>query len=82
MKYKTAKQIIQSTHSTYEIDDLLIFKKPFKGQITIHLKKGDTMSYNTQDYTYISLSYNGFLFIKDNHTTPVALKDVKDITLK
>lgn len=82
MKYKIAKQIIQSAHQTYEIDDLLIFKKPYKGQIIIHTKKEDTITYNTADYTYISLSYNGFLFIKDNHTTPVALKDVKDITLQ
>ena len=43
-EYKTAKQIIQSAHPTYEIDDLLIFKKPYKGQIIIHTKRKTTFS--------------------------------------
>lgn len=80
MKYKIAEEQITNIQK-YKIDDLLIFKKPYKNKIHITLKNKQQHHINTQDYTYISLSHKGFLFIQDKpyKIRPIMLQDIAEI---
>lgn len=84
MKYKNAKDIIEKIKHYDEIDDLIIFKKPYIKTITFIMKDGTTETKQLKDYTYISLSNHGFLFIQKEpyDIISVHLNNVEDMIVR
>lgn len=84
MKYKTVKEIIEKTKHYDEMDDLIVFKKPYTKTIEFKMKDNTTKTMDMKDYSYISLSNHGFLFVqKDPHDIiPVHLNNVADIMVR
>lgn len=84
MKYKTAKELTEEIKQHEEMDDLIVFKKPYNKTITFTFKDNTTNDMDLKDYRYISLSHHGFLFIQDNPygIIPVHLNNVSDIQVR
>ena len=85
MKYKLAKELIEKIKTFNEIDgDLIIFKKPYNKKFHFKFKDGTEKVLTMNDYSYISLSNHGFLFIQNNpyKTIPIHLNHVEDIIVK
>ena len=84
MKYKLVKTLIEELKTYEELDDLIIFKKPYAKNMTFQMKDGTERFMNLKDYSYISLSNHGFLFIqKESHRhITIPLNNVKDMTVK
>lgn len=83
MKYKTAKEIINRIKHYDEMEDCIVFKKPFNKKIQFIMKDDTIMEMDMKDCRYISMSNYGFLFIQDNpyDIIPVHLNNVKDFTI-
>lgn len=83
MKYKTAKDTTDQLKRYNEMDDLIVFRKPFNRKIIFQLKDSTEKTMDMKDYRYISLSNHGFLFIQDNpyDIIPIHLNNVKEITI-
>lgn len=84
MKYKLVKTLIEEVKTYDEIEDLIIFKKPYAKNMTFQMKDGTERHMNLKDYSYISLSNHGFLFIQKEpyrHIT-IHLNNVKDLTIR
>ena len=84
MKYKTAKELIENIKTYEEMDDLIVFKKPYNKSITFTFKDETTATMDLKKYRYISLSNHGFLFIQDKpyDIIPVHLNNVADIQVR
>lgn len=84
MKYKIAKELIEKIKQYGEMDDLIVFKKPYNKTIIFKMKDKTEKVMDLKDYNYISLSNHGFLFIKQEPyaRTPVHLNDVEDLIVK
>lgn len=84
MKYKTAKELTEEIKKHEEMDDLIVFKKPYNKTITFTFKDKTTKIMNFKDYRYISLSHHGFLFIQNNpyDIIPIHLNNVADINVR
>lgn len=84
MKYKLAKELIENVKIYDEMDDLIIFKKPFTKRIHFKFKDRTEKTFNLKEYSYISLSNHGFLFIRNDDgykTFTVHLNNVEDLRL-
>lgn len=84
MKYRIAKELIEKTKKYDEMDDLIVFKKPYNKTITFIMKDNTIREMNLKEYSYISLSNHGFLFItkKPYKRTPIHLNNVKDFIIR
>ena len=83
MKYKIAKELIEKIRQYDEMDDLIVFKKPYNKTITFTMKTEETIEIRLKDYNYISLSNHGFLFITPaNERKAIHLNDVEDFIVK
>ena len=84
MKYKVAKELIAETKHYDEMEDLIVFKKPFNKTIQFTLKDGTTLSMNMKDHSYISMSNHGFLFIQKEPYDMIAvhLNNVEDLIVR
>ena len=83
MKYKTAKELINQIKHYDEMEDCIVFKKPFNKKMHFTMKDDTIIEMDMKDYRYISMSNYGFLFIQDNpyDIIPVHLNNVKDFTI-
>ena len=84
MKYKIAKELIEKIRQYEQMDDLIVFKKPYNKNITFKLKDKTRQHMTLKDYSYISMSNNGFLFIQKEpyNTTTIHLNNVEDIIIE
>ena len=83
MKYKTAKELITQIKHYDEMEDCIVFKKPYNKKIQFNMKDGTLIDMDMKDYSYISMSNHGFLFIQNEpyDIIPVHLNNVKDFTV-
>lgn len=82
MKYRIARELIEKIETFDEIDgDLIIFKKPYTKAIRFTFKDDNDMTVDLKDYSYISLSNHGFLFIRQEpyETNAIHLNNVEDL---
>ena len=84
MKYKAVKEIITETKHYNEMDDLIVFKKPYTKTLHFKMKDNTEQTMKMKNYSYISLSNHGFLFVqKDPYDIiPVHLNNVKDLVVR
>ena len=84
MKYKNAKEIIEKIKHYEEMDDLIVFKKPYIKTITFTMKDGTTKEMEMKKHSYISLSNHGFLFIQKEPYDIIAvhLNNVEDMMVR
>lgn len=85
MKYKIARELIEKVKIFEEIDgDLIVFKKPYTKIIEFHMKDKTEKVMNLRDYSYVSLSNHGFLFVQNDpyDIIPVHLKNVEDFIVR
>lgn len=83
MKYKTAKELISQIKHYDEMEDCIVFKKPYNKTIQFHMKDETITEMDMKKYSYISMSNHGFLFIQNEpyDIIPVHLNNVKDFTV-
>lgn len=84
MKYKTAEEIIEKIRHYDKMDDLIVFKKPYNKNIIFKMKNNTNKTIHLNNYSYISMSNKGFLFIKNNpyNTNTIHLNNVEDIIVE
>ena len=84
MKYKAVREIITETKHYNEMDDLIVFKKPYNKTIHFKMKDKTEKTMNMKDYSYISLSNHGFLFIQKDPYDIIAvhLNNVEDLMVR
>lgn len=84
MKYKVAKEIIDKVKHYDEMEDLIVFKKPYAKTMEFTMKDGTENVMTMKDYSYISLSNHGFLFIQREpyDIIPVHLNGVEDLVVR